>query len=142
MREQALDQALQEPPIRLWRRMVRLTEAKRREAELQLSPLGLSGTEFDLLAVVRSLGSASQQQVAQRLLFSEPNVSYHTKRLMGRGLLERVTAGKEKRLSLTPAGHHLILQALPVIVELHREQFSGLSPEEQALLTSLLRRLK
>ena len=142
MIESELDLAVKQPAIRLWRRLVYTTQGKVREVEAALTPLGLTMTEFDLLAVLRRFDGATQQEVAQRLLFTEANMSYHAKRLVARGLIERQTAGKRKLLRLTATGQHLVEQALPTVLEIHELQFSDLNDEELMTLRNLLRRLK
>nr|WP_256488162.1 MarR family transcriptional regulator [Deinococcus sp. HSC-46F16] len=132
---------MRQPPIRLWQRLVRLTQARMREVEATLAPLDLSVTEFDLLAAVRAHGGATQQDIAQHLLFSEANLTYHAQRLCGRGLIRREMSGKAKRLFLTPAGEALIGQALPRVVGLHERQFGTLTPEQMRQLEVLLRLL-
>ncbi len=142
MGESDFDQALEQPAIRLWRRLVYTTQHKISEVEARLAPLGLTMTEFDLLAVLRRFDGATQQEVAQRLLFTEANMSYHAKRLVARGLIERQPSGKRKRLTLTGAGRDLVERALPVVIEMHEVQFSDLSEDELQALRDLLRRLK
>lgn len=142
MIESELDLAVKQPAIRLWRRLVYTTQGKVREVEAALAPLELTMTEFDLLAVLRRFDGATQQEVAQRLLFTEANMSYHAKRLVARGLIERQTAGKRKLLRLTDTGQHLVEQALPTVLEIHELQFSDLNDEELMTLRNLLRRLK
>ncbi len=137
-----MEQALRQPAIRLWRRMVYTTHKKVREVEAQLAPLDLTMTEFDLLAVIRRFDGATQQEVAQRLLFTETNMSYHAKRLTARGLMDRQSRGKHKLLTLTAEGRQLIDQALPLVLGIHKTQFSDLNDEELKLLRGLLRRLK
>lgn len=134
--------ALKQPPIQLWRRLVRLTQSKLREVEAALAPLGLSVTEFDLLAVVRAHEGSTQQEVARRMLFTEANMTYHARRLLERGLVRREATGKAKRLHLTPDGHALIDRALPVVLQIHGEQFGDLGAEELRQLEALLRRLR
>lgn len=137
-----IDAALRGLPIRIWRRLVKTTQAKVREVENALLPLELSMTEFDLLAVLRNLSCASQQDVARSLLFTEANMSYHAKRMVARGLIERQTAGKNKILTLTDLGRQKVEEALPLVIAIHEEQFSDLSEDELTTLRSLLRRLK
>lgn len=122
--------------------MVYTTQGKIQEVEQKLAPLGLTMTEFDLLAVLRQFDGATQQEVARRLLFTEANMSYHAKRLTARGLMERQTSGKHKLLTLTDAGRALIDKALPLVLAIHQHQFSDLNEEELKLLRELLRRLK
>lgn len=121
---------------------MRTAQSKTQQVEAALAPLGLTMTEFDLLSVLRSLGTATQQEVARSLLFTEANMSYHAKRLLARGLVLREAAGKHKVMSLTTAGLELVERALPLVIAIHEEQFSDLSTDELATLRSLLRRLK
>lgn len=137
-----IDVALRGLPIRIWRRLVRTTQTKIQQVESALLPLELSMTEFDLLAVLRNLGCASQQDVAHSLLFTEANMSYHAKRMVARGLIERQAAGKNKILTLTDLGRQKVEEALPLVLAIHEKQFSDLSAEELVMLRSLLRRLK
>ena len=137
-----IDAALEQLPIRIWRRLVRTTQSKTQQVEAALLPLGLSMTEFDLLAVLRRFDGATQQEVARSLLFTEANMSYHAKRLLARGLVTREVSGKHKVMSLTAAGRELVEQALPLVIAIHEEQFGDLSAEELATLRSLLQRLK
>ena len=137
-----IDAALEQLPIRIWRRLVRTTQSKTQQVEAALLPLGLTMTEFDLLAVLRRFDGATQQEVARSLLFTEANMSYHAKRLLARGLVTREAAGKHKVMSLTAAGRELVEQALPLVIAIHEEQFGDLSAEELATLRSLLQRLK
>ncbi|GGK33866.1 MarR family transcriptional regulator [Deinococcus malanensis] len=137
-----VDEALRQPSIRLWRRLMRLTQGKIREVEGALSPLGLTPTEFDLLAVVRAHPGATQQELAQHMLFTEGNMTYHAQRLLSRGLIRREVAGRTKRLSLTPEGSALMDQALPVVVDIHEAQFAELTTDQLQQLEGLLRLLR
>ncbi|MBB6097183.1 DNA-binding MarR family transcriptional regulator [Deinobacterium chartae] len=137
-----IDQALREPPIRLWRRMIRVVHSKVRQVEEALAPLGLSMTEFDTLAVIRVHEGIAQHELAERLLFSAPNMTYHAQRLVNRGLIRRESTGKYKRMYLTPEGRELIEQALPKVIGLHQEQFSALTPEQLEQFGHLLRLLR
>lgn len=121
---------------------MRITQSKTQQVEAALLPLDLTMTEFDLLAVLRSLNGATQQEVARNLLFTEANMSYHAKRMVARGLIERQAAGKNKVMTLTHLGRQKVEEALPLVIAIHEAQFAGLSEEEQHLLRSLLRELK
>lgn len=137
-----MEEALRQPSIRLWRRLIRATQTKVREVEEALRPLGLGMTEFDLLAVVRAHEGATQQEIAQRMLFTEANMTYHAQRLLNRGLIRREATGKAKRLYLTPEGCALIEQALPIVVEIHERQFGDFSAEQLQDFEHLLRLLR
>ncbi len=137
-----IDAALGRLPIRLWRRMVRTLHSKTHQVEMALLPLGLTMTEFDMLAVLRSLGESTQQELAHRMLFTEANMSYHAKRMVNRGLIQRQTSGKRKLLSVTEQGCTLIEEALPLVIAIHEQQFSDLTEAEMLTLQGLLRRLQ
>lgn len=122
--------------------MFRIIHQKTAEVGETLTPLGLSPTEFDLLAVVRAYPGTTQQELARHLLFTEANMTYHAMRLSERGLIERTTVGRAKRLSLTSAGVTLMEEALPRVVRFHEQQFRALTSEQLQQFESLLRLMK
>lgn len=128
--------------IRTYRRLAHIYLDNQSDVEDLLADLDLSVTEFDLLALVHATDGMAQQDVAAGMLVSAPNVTYHVQKLSQRGLLERRSEGKFKRLHLTDLGKARIEQALPRVVEHHQRQFSGLSREEVQLLNQLLLRVK
>ncbi|GEM44649.1 MarR family winged helix-turn-helix transcriptional regulator [Deinococcus cellulosilyticus] len=139
---QTLKKPIKHLEIRTYRRLAHIYLDNQEDLQEVLSDLGISNTEFDLLALVHANAGIAQQDLAAGLLVSAPNITYHVQRLAQRGLLERTSSGKFKCLHLTPEGTALIEKALPRVIQHHEEQFSGLSREEQLTLNHLLQRVK
>ncbi|MFC4452681.1 MarR family winged helix-turn-helix transcriptional regulator [Deinococcus sonorensis] len=124
-----------------WARLGRAYQALLLQTEASVRDHGLSGMEFDILAHVAGRPGLTQQDLASRLFVSQGNVTYQVSKLEERGLLERRPAGRSNTLHLTAAGQAIHDRAAPQQGDLHARQFAALSPEEQAQLTALLRRL-
>ena len=122
-----------------WLRLVRVFQKVRRASEAQFRDFGLSAAQFDVLAQVGAAEGSSQQQVADALLLTKSNVCQLLDRMERSGLIERRSAGRAKRLYLTPVGRRLYADAVPAHERLIAEQLSALSPPEQRRLLRLLR---
>lgn len=104
--------------------------AWRAEMEARLRPLGLTHTQFMLLATAGWLehrhGPPTQQQVADRAGTDRQMTSRVVRTLSGRGLLTRDTDGANARvLRLTPTaeGRDLTRRAVAVVQDLDRHLF-------------------
>ncbi|GGJ27423.1 MarR family winged helix-turn-helix transcriptional regulator [Deinococcus roseus] len=139
---QTLKKPIKHLEIRTYRRLAHIHLDSQNDLQELLWDLGLSSTEFDLLALVSVNAGIAQQDLAAGMLVSAPNITYHVQRLTQRGLLERTSSGKFKCLHLTPAGKTLMDQAFPRVIQHHAEQFSGLSRDELQTLSNLLQRVK
>jgi DNA-binding MarR family transcriptional regulator len=127
--------------LRAWMRLARLYGTTVDGISRHLRAFDLSPAEFDVLAQLAASEGGTQQELASRLLVTPGNVSYHMARLVRRGLVDRRSDGRCKRLSLTPAGRSLLAAALPVVATFHANQFAALTREEQHILAALLRKL-
>jgi DNA-binding MarR family transcriptional regulator len=112
--------------------------AWRQELDVRLRALGLTHTQFNLLAAThwlqRKQGPPVQQQVAElsgadRMMASKVLGSLHD-----RGLLKREPDSNDariKRLSLTPEGTHVVRKAVRVVAEVDSALFGdGIDREE------------
>ena len=122
-----------------WLRLVRVFQKVRRASEARFRDFGLSAAQFDVLAQVGAAEGSSQQQVADALLLTKSNVCQLLDRMERSGLIERRSAGRAKRLYLTPVGRRLYADAVPAHERLIAERLSALSPPEQRRLLRLLR---
>jgi DNA-binding MarR family transcriptional regulator len=106
-----------------------------------LGDFGLSVAQFDVLAQVGAAEGLTQQELADSLLVTKGNVCQLLDRMEGRGLILRRGEGRVNRLFLTDAGRELFAEAVPAQEAMVARKFSALSPEEQAKLLELLRKL-
>lgn len=95
----------------------RAARALARHFDEAMRPLELTNGQFSLLMSLNRPGSPSIGEVSALLAMDRTTLTANLKPLQRRGLVE-VTIGeadkRRRRLSLTPAGHALLADALPV----------------------------
>lgn len=133
---------LRDPAVRAWIRLLRLYQKVRPALGKKLRSLGLNAAEFDILDTLAAREGLMQQDLADALLMTKGNITYHLFRMAERGLVDRRAEGRKNRLYLTGEGRRLLEEALPEHGALINERFSGLSVEERAQLADLLRKLE
>jgi DNA-binding MarR family transcriptional regulator len=133
---------LRNPAVRAWVRMLRLSQKMQPALVKKLRGLGLNPAEFDILDTLAAREGLTQQELADALLVTKGNMTYHLCRMAERGLVDRRPEGRKNRLYLTGEGRRLLEEALPEHEALIDERFSGLSVEERAQLADLLGKLE
>jgi DNA-binding MarR family transcriptional regulator len=134
---------LRNPAVRAWVRMLRVSQRVVQPALIEgLRGLGLNPAEFDILDTLAAREGLTQQKLADALLVTKGNMTYHLCRMEERGLVDRRPEGRKNRLYLTAEGRRLLEEALPEHEVLIDERFSGLSVEERAQLANLLGKLE
>jgi DNA-binding MarR family transcriptional regulator len=132
---------LRNPAVRAWVRMLRLSQKVQPALGKKVRGLGLNPAEFDILDTLAAREGRTQQDLANALLMTKGNMTYHLCRMAERGLVDRRPEGRKNRLYLTGEGRRLLEEALPEHEALINERFSGLSVEERAQLADLLKKL-
>jgi MarR family transcriptional regulator, 2-MHQ and catechol-resistance regulon repressor len=132
---------LRKPALRAWVRMLRLSQKVQPALAETLRSLGLNPAEFDILDTLAAREGLTQQELADALLVTKGNMTYHLCRMAERGLVDRRPEGRKNRLYLTGEGRRLLEEALPEHEALIDERFSGLSVEDRAQLADLLKKL-
>lgn len=121
-----------------WLRMARFVNATNREAARRLRELSLSIAQFDVLAQLSAEPGMNQQQLAERLLVTQGNVSQLLRVLEGRDLIRREGRGRTNVLTLTAAGAELAARATREHEQWLARRLGVLSGSEQAELLDLL----
>jgi DNA-binding MarR family transcriptional regulator len=106
---------------------------------------GLKIPEWRLVAVLADHGDLTQQELVARTEMDKVTVSRAVQGLVGRGLAAQhldPADGRLRRLRLTDEGRGLHAEISPAALALEGEVLSGLSAEEVATLTALLRRVE
>jgi DNA-binding MarR family transcriptional regulator len=132
---------LRNPALRAWVRMLRLSQKVQPALAETLRGLGLNPAEFDILDTLAAREGLTQQELADALLVTKGNMTYHLCRMDERGLVDWRPEGRKNRLYLTGEGRRLLEEALPEHEALIDERFSGLSVEDRAQLADLLKKL-
>jgi DNA-binding MarR family transcriptional regulator len=112
--------------------------AWRQELDVRLRPLGLTHTQFNLLAAThwlqRKQGPPVQQQVAELSGADRMMASKVLGTLHDRGLLTREPDPKDariKRLSLTDQGARLVRQAIRIVADVDSALFGDDADREE-----------
>ncbi len=127
--------------IAAWLRLARVFHKIDHASVEQMRAWDLSLAQFDVLARVGASEGVTQQQLADRLLVTKGNICQLLDRMEARGLLERHQEGRANRIFLTESGRALWCQVVPAHEALIGELMGALSPEEQAELLPLVRKL-
>ena len=116
-----------------------------RIAEQYRRRFALKTTEWRMMAVLGDSGPLTQRELAQLTLMDKVPVNRACKTLEGRGLAERTPNAKDGRshlLALTEEGRAVHAGIMPLALEIERELFSVLTPEERASLRDMLARVR
>jgi DNA-binding MarR family transcriptional regulator len=131
----------------LWTRMRRVTKVLVDASAAAIAPFGLTVADFDVLAALyreappRVLTVAALAEATSR---THGSVSVHAKSMSERGLIKRLEASIDARLSplqLTRKGITLVEKIVPEIVAAQAEMTSQLTGDERRQLTTLLRKI-
>jgi DNA-binding MarR family transcriptional regulator len=133
---------LRDPAVRAWIRLLRVSQKVQPALVKELRGLGLNPAEFDILDTLAAREGLTQQDLADALMVTKGNMTYHLCRMAERGLVYRRPEGRKNRLYLTGEGRRLLEEALPEHEALIDERFSGLSMEERTQLADLLKKLE
>ncbi len=87
----------------------------------------------------------SQKEIGDQTRATSANVTYLIDGLVGEGLVERVQDEEDRRFSyvrLTPAGHELATQLVPIMVEFMNGATEGFTDEEKTTFVRLLEKFR
>jgi MarR family 2-MHQ and catechol resistance regulon transcriptional repressor len=133
--------------VRALNSYIKLTRAAdsvnaRLNASVSMKELTIS--QFGVLESLFHLGPLCQNELGNKILKSNSNMTTVVDNLEKRGLVRRERDKNDRRMIivyLTEAGSELISKVLPQHVSAIKEQFQVLSAEEHILLGNLLRKL-
>ena len=125
-----------------WLELAYLVNWTKRAGAERLRPWNLSPAQFDVIAQIGTNEELVQQDLAERLLSTQGNISQLLGGMERRGLIHRKVVGRSNRLSLTAEGRSLYQELVPYQEAWHAERFTVLSEDEQNSLIRLLRKLE
>ncbi len=106
--------------------------------------IGLTVTQFGVLEALLHLGPMCQKEIADRQLKTGGNITLVVDNLEKRELVRRERSIEDRRqviVHLTPKGRKLIQDYFPEHARAILYEISALSPDEQASLETLCRKL-
>lgn len=135
------------PEAGLFVSLLRAADTLARGAEDLLKPYGLSGTQYNILRILRGAGDngLACREVGDRLISRDPDMTRLLDRMEARGLIARAREASDRRVvktRITEEGLRLLAGLDKPVNELHRRQFSHLPARELRELSALLERVR
>jgi DNA-binding MarR family transcriptional regulator len=127
--------------------LVRTADALTRELELLLQPYGLTGTQYNVLRILRGAGEegATCSGISERLLAFDPDVTRLLDRLEKVQLVQRSRSTTDRRVvltTITPAGVELLAKLDEPVETRLRQQFQGIGRERLRQLIADLEEIR
>ena len=132
------------PALKLWIVLSRAFAAVEARVKADVARHGLTPAEFGVLEALQHKGPMLLNEVKQKILVSSGGITYLIDRLAAKGLVERRDCPADRRASyaaLTAEGEALMQRIFPEHAAMLESVLSGLTEEEQAQATALLRTL-
>jgi DNA-binding MarR family transcriptional regulator len=127
--------------------LLRTADALTRGVDALLKPCGLSGTQYNVLRILRGAGERplACREIGGRLISRDPDITRLLDRMESRGLIARGREEKDRRVvktRITPNGLRILQDLDEPVQELHRRQLHGLAAKQLRQLSLLLGRAR
>jgi DNA-binding MarR family transcriptional regulator len=126
--------------------LMRTADALARGAEALVKPYNLSGTQYNILRILRGAGEngLACREVGCRLISRDPDITRLLDRMESRGLIARAREAQDRRVvktRITAEGLRLLGELDRPVRDLHRRQFRSLAAKQLRQLSNLLDRV-
>ena len=123
--------------------VVRTTSEMTDRVEDLLKPYGISGTQYNVLRILRGAGEAGlcRNELRDRMLTRMPDMTRLLDRMEEAGLVKRSREREDRRMVLTQItgrGQELLAELDRPMADLHRDQLAGLTDEQLRSLIDIL----
>jgi DNA-binding MarR family transcriptional regulator len=123
--------------------LLRTADALTHGIEQVLRPASLSGTQYNVLRILRGAGPAglSCREVGQLMITRDPDITRLLDRLEARGLVARVREKRDRRVitgRITEAGLQLVAELDAPVEAMHRRTLGPLGKRRLRALIRLL----
>jgi len=127
--------------------VMKTADAFARGAEAVLKPAGLSGTQYNVLRILRGAGEQGLacSQVGERLISRDPDITRLLDRMESRGWIARTREEKDRRVvktRITKEGLRILAALDAPVQALHQRQLKHLPERQLRQLASLLDRAR
>jgi DNA-binding MarR family transcriptional regulator len=127
--------------------LVRTADLLTRGAEALLKPHGLSGTQYNILRILRGAGpeGLACREVGSRLISRDPDMTRLLDRMESRGLIARAREEKDRRVvktRITDEGLRILADLDAPVKQLHRRQLRHMPGKQLRELAALLERTR
>src|SRR5579863_1533127 len=123
--------------------LMRTADALARGAEALLKPFSLSGTQYNILRILRGAGEKGMacREVGGQLITRDPDITRLLDRMESRGLISRAREAQDRRVvktRITAEGLRLLDELDKPMRDLHRRQLRHLPEKQLRQLSNLL----
>jgi len=123
--------------------LMRAADVLARGAEALLKPYSLSGTQYNILRILRGAGESGLacREVGCRLITRDPDITRLLDRMESRGLIARARETQDRRVvktRITAEGLRLLAELDQPVRELHRRQWRQFPAKQLRQLSNLL----
>jgi DNA-binding MarR family transcriptional regulator len=127
--------------------LLRTADTFTRGAEALLKPAGLSGTQYNILRILRGAGEGGLacREIGDRLISRDPDVTRLLDRMESRGWIARSREKKDRRVvktRISAEGLKILRDLDEPVRELHRGQLHHLQEKQLRQLLLLLERAR
>lgn len=124
--------------------IVRTAEFLRSAFAESLKPHGITGTQYNVLRILRGAGSEGLPcgQIAERMVTQDSDITRLLDRLSGMGLIARGRSEQDRRVVtavITPEGRKLLTRLDPVVLQLNQSLLGHL---DERTLNTMIRGLE
>jgi MarR family 2-MHQ and catechol resistance regulon transcriptional repressor len=133
-----------EDVLNLYIALSRASQWVNAHADRDIRRHGLNRTEFGVLELLYHKGSQPIQQIGSKVLMSSGNITYVVDKLEKKQFVTRRTSTEDRRLiyaEITEEGKQFIERVFPQHAEVIDRALAGLTAEEQAAASALLKKL-
>lgn len=134
-----------EPFLPILRELALCYQAFERHSSRHIRSLGLTPSQFDIIATLGNTSGMSCKELGERTLITKGTLTGVIDRLEARGLLRRRGAKHDRRsftVALTPAGEREFERVFPAHLAFLKPAFGGFKGEDLAELEHKLHRLR
>jgi DNA-binding MarR family transcriptional regulator len=127
--------------------VIRTADAFTRGGEAVLKPAGLSGTQYNVLRILRGAGEGDLacREIGDRLISRDPDITRLLDRMESRGWIARSREVKDRRVvktRITADGLRILHDLDEPVKNLHRKQLRGLSGKQLRQVLLLLEQVR
>ena len=128
-------------------RLMRAADALSRGAEALLKPFNLSGTQYNILRILRGAGEKGLacREIGCRLISRDPDITRLLDRMESRGLIARARETKDRRVVTTrisAEGLRLLAELDEPVDQMHQRQLGHVPAKQLHQLSKLLDRAR
>lgn len=127
------------------RALVRAYQAYASYAEVHIRELGLTPSQFDVIATLGNTTGLTMGEIAEKTLVTKGTLTGIIDRLEAKQLVRREVPEGDRRcftIMLTPEGEALFRQVFPIHIAYLKERFDKVEPAELELLRVLLQKFQ